>query len=1062
MPKWNEQQRRAVEIRGRNILVSASAGSGKTTVLVGRLMDLVLKDGIGVDQILAMTFTEAAANEMKKRLAAALQDALRESEDAAVKERLRRQLTLMQSAQISTIHSFCLSLLQSYYYVIGCTARQIATVADSAQTQQFQQQAMENTLRLHQGQALTALRYVFSPRPGDDTALCDAIRALAALASSKPDPDDWLKRCTLPYHETLPDALNDSFFAFLQLQQRQIINAAETICGLLHEDFPDKAKAIEKAEQKRRLCTEAMTLLEQRDYTGYRRAFMMCCRNPLPNSPDKDNMIFARGRDQLKASEDQLAAILFDPDTLQKDMQACADSVDTLSACTITYLKEYRRLKQEAEVIDFDDMEHFALAILRAQDGAIAARLRERFAIIMVDEFQDTNDIQDTIISLIARENNVFRVGDIKQSIYGFRHARPQIMQSRIEHAGALDEVIYLSNNYRSSRTLVEFNNVFYQKLMNLPEFASSYSEQDCVAIGGPWQEKVKEPVRFQALLAEELKQDPAFQGMSTQQIKALWIAARIRAMHEEGHYKWKDFVVLVRSNRRKDDLRAAFDRLALPYFIEIKHGFYQSNAVQIVLSALNVLQHPHDDLAFVSLMLSPLFDADEDMLAQANLAREKHSSYYAYFRTHPFAGFAQLEELMKKRDLPIHALLNEICALNDYYACLTTLQEKTNLDLLYQQAVRFEETHSNDLRAFLSYIDTVKDAQSGEANPISSEDDVIRVMSIHQSKGLQFPVVFLWSTDRQAALDFREPFLFDADMGIGMRYMDERRVQRPTLARIAIQHKKDREELEEEMRILYVATTRAQDEMIVVDCIKDPAQYRSALDGPTVFSRCGYTGWLLHAFSDAASPLFRLELIQEPFDITPQRQANPEKVQRMVYRHRAVRIERGSASARKAPASLPIFDPANIGRKGARRGTLMHEVLAELRLPFDEQKIRDAFHRHHEEARPWDIRQLLALGNDPDYQRFCAMPQVCHELPYQAKIDEQILYGYIDFLAMDEHTIHIVDYKTDTLAEEKQFLASYQAQLRTYAAALSAIYPDHEIHTYLYAFHLNRMIQND
>ncbi len=165
---------------------------------------------------------------------------------------------------------------------------------------------------------------------------------------------------------------------------------------------------------------------------------------------------------------------------------------------------------------------------------------------------------------------------------------------------------------------------------MNLPEFSSSYREQDCVAIGGPWQEKVKEPVRFHALLADELKKDPVFQGMSTQQIKALWIASRIRAMHEEGRYDWKDFVVLVRSNRRKDDLRAAFDRLALPYFIEIKHGFYQSNAVQIVLSALNVLHQPHDDLAFVSLMLSPLFDADEDMLAQARLEKERNASYYA------------------------------------------------------------------------------------------------------------------------------------------------------------------------------------------------------------------------------------------------------------------------------------------------------------------------------------------------------------------------------------------------------------------------------------------------
>lgn len=1059
MPKWNEQQRRAVEIRERNILVSASAGSGKTTVLVGRLMDLVLKDGISVDQILAMTFTEAAANEMKKRLSAALQDAARESEDEAVKARLNRQLTLMQSAQISTIHSFCLSILQSYYYIIGCTARQIATIADNAQTQRFQQQAMANTLRLHQGEALNALRARFSARPGDDAPLCGAIRSLAALASSKPDPDAWLQSCALPYHGTLPQEMRDSFFAFLQLQQRQIVNAMETLCALLHEEFPHKEKAIEKAEQKRRLCAQAWDVLRLQDYAGYRRAFMTCCRNPLPNSPDKDNALFLRCREEIKDSEDRLAAVLFDPDTLQSDMQASAGSVDTLTACTRTYLQEYRRLKQEAEVIDFDDMEHFALAILQAQNGAVAARMRERFAIIMVDEFQDTNDIQDTIISLIARENNVFRVGDIKQSIYGFRHARPQIMQSRIDHAGALDEVIYLSNNYRSSRTLVEFNNVFYQKLMNLPEFSSSYREQDCVAIGGPWQEKVKEPVRFHALLADELKKDPVFQGMSTQQIKALWIASRIRAMHEEGRYDWKDFVVLVRSNRRKDDLRAAFDRLALPYFIEIKHGFYQSNAVQIVLSALNVLHQPHDDLAFVSLMLSPLFDADEDMLAQARLEKERNASYYAHFRAHPFPGFAQLETLMHKRDLPIHALLNEVYALNDYYACRTTLQEKTNLDLLYQQAVKFEETHSNDLHAFLSYIDSIKDAQSGEANPISSEDDVIRVMSIHQSKGLQFPVVFLWSTDRQAALDFREPFLFDADMGIGARHMDERRVQRPTLARIAIQHKKDREELEEEMRILYVATTRAQDEMIVVDCIKDPEQYRTPLDGVTVFSRCGYTGWLLHAFSDTASSLFSLQIIQDPFDITPQRQAHQPEAKRMVYRRSASAIERISASSRKGVSELPIFDPSRIERQGARRGTLMHEVIAELHPPFSTAEIQAAFSRRNAQAQPWDIRQLQALGNDTAYLRFCAMPKVCHELPYQARIGDQIFYGYIDFLAMDDHMIIIVDYKTDALEEDSQFVTLYQEQLRTYAMALSQIWPDHEIRTYLYAFHLNRMI---
>ena len=240
MPKWNEQQRRAVETRERNILVSASAGSGKTTVLVGRLMDLVIKDKISVDQILAMTFTEAAANEMKKRLSASLQQEIAQTKDEKILSHLRRQLTLLQDAQISTIHSFCLSILQRYYYVIGCSARQIQNIADNAQMEGMRQNAMEQTLNLHQGDALSALAKLFSMRIEEKKDLCGAIETLAAMAGSSPDPQQWLDQCILPYRCTslddLPADIRRGFFSYLKLKQTQISQALAQIKDLFFYD----------------------------------------------------------------------------------------------------------------------------------------------------------------------------------------------------------------------------------------------------------------------------------------------------------------------------------------------------------------------------------------------------------------------------------------------------------------------------------------------------------------------------------------------------------------------------------------------------------------------------------------------------------------------------------------------------------------------------------------------------------------------------------------------------------------------------------------------------------
>lgn len=1066
MPKWNEQQRRAVETRERNILVSASAGSGKTTVLVGRLMDLVIKDKISVDQILAMTFTEAAANEMKKRLSASLQQEIAQTQDEKILSHLRRQLTLLQDAQISTIHSFCLSILQRYYYVIGCSARQIQNIADSAQMEGMRQNAMEQTLNLHQGNALSALAKLFSMRIEEKKDLCGAIETLAAMAGSSPDPQQWLDQCILPYRCTslddLPADIRRGFFSYLKLKQTQISQALAQIKDLFFYDYPEKTAHIEKINLKDRLYQQAEEALNAMDYEGYRRAFITSSAQPMPRTPNKDDLRYARFKDMLVESEDALASILFDSETLLHDLHDSAGVVETLVACTRTYLEVYQKLKQQAQVIDFDDMEHFALQILTANDHAIAKEYQKRFSVIMVDEFQDSNDIQDTIVQLIARSNNVFRVGDVKQSIYGFRHARPQIMQSYIDHPKETDEVIYLSNNYRSSETLVEFNNVFYQKLMNLPSFSSSYRTQDCVSIGGPWQQAVKEPIHFQALLLNELKEQEAFTNMNQRQIKALWIASQIKKMHEERKLAWKDFVVLVRSNHNKDDLRTAFDQLHLPYFIEIKHGFYQSSAIELILSALAFLRDPHDDIAFASIALSPLLDFNENQLAQARLKRKDKESFYQYFSSDPDASFQALDAVLKKRNLPIHSLLNELYDLNDYYSTSTSLQEKTNLDLLYQQAVAFEQEQSSDLYAFIDFIDSIKDAQSGEANPISSDDDVIRVMSIHQSKGLQFPIVFLWSNHAQAALDFRSPFLFDPDLGIGIRSMDSNCILRPSIVRIAMQHKKDREQLEEEMRILYVATTRAQNEMYIVDCIRSLELYQQELTTASVFSRCGYTGWFLQAFSQEPSALFHLETVTSSFDTAPLEKTRSEKQAIRHYEKQSSVLSGISASQRKQKQSFPLFDPKASQSTGAMRGTMLHEIAAGLLPPFSDEQIITLFKDKGIEPAANDLRQLHELIIDPQYIRWCAYPHVYRELPYSARIKDELLYGYIDFMAVNEKEIIIIDYKSDHLEDSAAFVDNYAIQLQTYADAVRTMYPDHMIQTWIYSFYLSKFITVD
>lgn len=1066
MPTWNPQQIKAITTKHKNILVSASAGSGKTTVLIARLIDLVIQDHIPISKILAMTFTEAAASEMKKRLAKELHALLDKTVNETDRQYILHQLSDLQNAQISTIHSFCLSILQEYYYMIGLDGERIRNIMDNAAMTLYQQQALEITLQNEYKKhdpAFLQLSMQFSSRPENDDQLLNMIRTLAAMASSKADPDAWLQQCEDMYcsYNRLNDLPEDTLSMFYDYLQTQIILYKENLHKIekrLSSLYPQEDKKLAVVVKKLAAITPCENALHKKEYSSFKQHFIAVCHAIVPTSPDKEDAQYNKTRKFIQQLEDTLLEIMFDESVFLSDIKTLQPSISKLIELCREYRTTYQALKECHKLIDFDDMEHYALSILQANDQAVAKKYQELFAEIMVDEFQDSNDVQNALIQLISKDNNVFRVGDIKQSIYGFRHAKPKLMRDLIENQQPQDEVIYLSNNYRSKKMIVDFNNYLFERLMNTEGFDGAYTKEDNVETGVEDQLTNNMPVIFHAIDHNGInEQDQTI--FSKNDFKASYIANKIIEIKEEEHRNWKDFVVLVRGNARKDDMKAAFDEAHIPYFIDIKYGFYQSSAVQIVLSFLRFCLHPHDDIAFLAILLSPLGMLDAQQITEAHLHMEKGQSYFDYFEQHPFKGFKELNQLrMQMKQHSLSEFISKIYDFHNFYPYYTDMQEKTNLDLLFEKAVRYEDEQINSIPSFLAMIDTIQDAQTAEAIPVGSEEDVVRVMSIHQSKGLQFPVVFLWSNTNQTPIEFKDICICDSDLGIAMKQVQlPNRYVRTTPFRIAMEHKKNKEELEEEMRILYVATTRAQQQMHIVDCVKNLEDYEEPCTMSSIYERNGYTSWILQSFHDHTTSLFELEHIITKWPVYQLENIQKENLPIQFYQKDNAVTSFTTASAAKESVDLPKLTLAQ--NDGTAHGTMMHEIIEKVPYPYHQNDIQAYADKQGYKITKQDIDNLQYLANQEIYQYAMNLTHY-HELPYLVQDENDILHGYIDFMAINDHEIILIDFKSDHLKTAHEFIDHYRIQLKTYEKAMQIMYPDHKINTYIYSLILQEMIQ--
>lgn len=1066
MPQWSEAQVKAIYTRNKNIIVSASAGAGKTTVLIARLVDLVMNDRIPIDRIVAMTFTEAAANEMKLRLAVEL-NKLQEHASDVDKEYIKEQLSAITTANICTIHSFCLSILKKYYYMIDYSYKAVTTILEDGIANQLKEEAInevlqyqyqKNDIHFHQ------LCWMLSARVENNERLKSAIIQFSKLANVQKDATKWMRSCHLKYQkvfrfEDFDETIKVYFFQSYKIICMQYIEKINRLLTYMELGYADQEQYITILKQKLEGCNNILQAINHKQYASMYQAILQTINLYITRSPNSKDETWKKFNNEMQDLEKKLISELLEESDFINQMHAMDPKINILVEMCEMYKQIYKQKKMERECIDFDDMEHGALQILKAKNGEIQQQFQAQFDEIMVDEFQDTNEVQNELVTCISRGNNIFRVGDIKQSIYGFRYAKPKIMQDLIEHATVDDEIIYLSNNFRSKKTIVDFNNTLFHNIMNYNEFSCKYSKEDATQIGIPQQTENNYPVKFHALMEDALKSQCVI-PQSNDYLKASYITNQIIHIKQSEQRNWKDFVVLVRSNAKCNALKSVFEEFQIPHFIEVKQGFYESFAIQIVLSTLQALLQPHDDFYFIACMTSPLFQFTYDEIADIKIKKSKAEefenkkiSFYSFIREHEkerIQSFLSLKKQIYKQS--ICETLCQIYQLNYYYDSFVTVQERTNLDLLYEKADCYQREKGSSIIGFMEEIAVCKQTQTAEAIPIGSDEDVVKVMSIHQSKGLQFPVVFLWSSDKLSTSTNESLFQFDDELGIVSPYIEPTyRYVQPSVTSIAYKYKNLKNQIEEELRILYVATTRAQEQLHIVDLVKDLDHYQT-LSSVGMYHKKSYTTWILSNKDEFPNAIFQIQPVLKLWENTIQKKIK-DQVQISHYTQKDEPIYSGAITIEKQISGVKTLSLSQ--KKAMYIGTTIHKYIESLhRLPWDfnmweEIKKKESTHIIH---------MLDQLRQSEFYHMICTKKEVYYEYPFIMKTNQQITNGMIDCIAIDDE-ITIIDFKSDQISKE-MLVQTYAHQLQQYKQAMQFKFPQKQIRCFIFSLALGQEVE--
>lgn len=1137
--KATPAQAEAIEARGGALLVSAGAGSGKTRVLTERLMSRICdsKEPMDLDSFLIITFTRAAAGELRGRIMEELGERLAKEPG---NRRLRRQNALCSRAQIGTIHSFCASLLRENCQLLGLSPD--FRIVDEERSETMKEAALERVLEKRYAKAqdfpgfLSLADTVGAGR--SDERLAALVLSLHSRMQCHARPEKWAREQVAALKAPAGDA-GDTPWGREILEQVGNIAAywageMERLIRLMAPDAKIRAAYMESfsrtAEDIRELCRSLSLGWDRaRDclpVSFNRLKGLRDCSNPLMPSMLKER------REACKKAMKSIEELLYAPsEQLLRELARTAPAMEALLELTLDFDREFEKDKRQRSLVDYSDLEHCAARLLSGEDGQptdLARQLSRRYGEIMVDEYQDVSRVQDAIFRAVSREGkNLFMVGDVKQSIYRFRLADPKIFTEKYlgyAQGPALPgqpRRILLSENFRSRREILEGANAVFGLCMSRRLGDVDYDAAAALKYGASYTGSVPPPELVLLDVEDEGEED----SPDKTDREAAYVAEKIRELIEGGctvsdrngprALNYGDIAILLRSaNAVGTVYRRVFMERGIPVSAAQGGDYFDSLEVSTLTSLLAVLDNPHQDVPLIAILRSPAFAFTPDELVEIRSAG-RQGDFYTALRA---AGEkndkcrAFLELLEQLRDLAADMSMAELSWLLlsklDLLALCSAMEDgerrRERLMAFITLAERYESSGYRGLHRFVLWLRKLGE-KGLEPALGTGESSAVQIMSIHKSKGLEFPVVFLCDTARRFnKQDSRDTVLVHPELGLGPKLTDtERRVEYPTLARNAIKLRLERETLSEELRLLYVAMTRAKERLFITAAMKRPkdavAKAKSLVTRPMAPELLGQAGamvnWLIYAAladggkrlslslpgqelgeaeklqkqeeAPAADPAELKELERELNFVYPYSAAEelPSKVTATEMKGRWER-DAEAVDLTEKPSGIfrmPDFTGAERPLTGAEKGVATHLLLQYMdfsrsgsleEIEAEAQRLQNQGFLSLREARAVDIKAVKKLFDSPLGQRMKDCKKLYREFKFsllwdageifgKAAGEQLLLQGVVDCCLEEEDGLVLIDYKTDrvrTAEEIAKRSAFYRGQLLSYAAAMERI----------------------
>lgn len=921
-PKWTKEQQKVIDNRNSDLLVSAAAGSGKTAVLVERIIQMITdKDNpIDIDKLLVVTFTNAAASEMRERIGDAIVKALDKNPDNKF---LQNQILLLNRASITTIHSFCLDVIKSNFHIIDIDPN--FRIGDDTECNLLRREALEEVfdeLYDEEDEGFLNLVETYAEK-GGDKAVQDMLLQIYLFAMSSPNPNKWIKDSAEMFNIDESFDFSDSVWAkyileSVKIELEGIVSDMKNALSLV-EGIEELETFKDKMETEYRSIKNALNSCKASWYEAYDNIYNFEFENYVKGvkriPKDSPEYVTVRKnkakkiRDKAKDSINKIKETSFNKDNeaIYYELSLLYRIMKPISDLVLKFESSYSEKKREKSIIDFNDIEHFALDILTYKDeegnlnpSEIAKKYQDSFYEIFVDEYQDSNLVQEVLLKSVSKEDkpNRFMVGDVKQSIYRFRQARPELFLEKYRtystEKGSDHRKIMLYKNFRSRDEVINSINYIFENIMSRDIGEIEYTDEERLNLGADFKECSDENSKTGGATeihlieknsstknaefgdtevtysyedhSKDFEDQEDLEELDKIQIEARMAGKIIKKLmnpDEDGKYQmvfdksigdyrrvdFKDIVILLRATSAWAPVFAdELMNMDIPTFADTGIGYFESIEIKTVISLLQIIDNPIQDIPLIAVLKSPIFGLTPVDLVNIRISSREGNFYYALknlasmdldienreeFISTIDKSNRFLDKLDEYREKSMYMSTYEFLwfIYNDtgYYSYVGAMpggiQRQANLKTLFERAKQYEETSYKGIFNFINFIDKLKKSSGdmGSAKTLGENANVVRIMSIHKSKGLEFPIVICSGLGKNFNMqDFRKNVLYHQDLGYGPQFIDfERRISFPSIAKETLKKKMTMESLSEEMRVLYVALTRAKEKLILTGSVR-------------------------------------------------------------------------------------------------------------------------------------------------------------------------------------------------------------------------------------------------